>query len=279
MLTGGRAPVEGDSVERVWQRKLSEDPTPIRDHRAEITGDLEALVMSCLARDPADRPASMTALKTALVAALERVRSMESGLLPVRAPSETAVVSRWSWTHAALGAGGLVLALVGGIIWRASGRPPASPPLIAATVEERTRPAPLPTPPPPPAPSIQVPPPVRPAEPARAAARPVPRPAPPRPPAPVARTAPADDKVARQLAAAERLFQNGKLYQAVLEARAAVRMGAGAPAYLLMGKAHLAQEEPEDAVEAYTQALKLEPENSVARAGLARARQALDQAR
>src|SRR5204862_6063932 len=84
MLSGGRAPIEGDTVEKVWQRKLNEDPTPLRDHCPDVPEELALLVMRCLARDPAERPPSMTALKAALVASLEKVRSMDSALMAIK---------------------------------------------------------------------------------------------------------------------------------------------------------------------------------------------------
>lgn len=90
MLSGGRAPIEGDSVHNVWQRKVSEDPTPLRQHRSDIPSDVEALVMACLARDPGARPASAEALKKELLLALERIRAAGSSVLGMKAPSDTA---------------------------------------------------------------------------------------------------------------------------------------------------------------------------------------------
>jgi Flp pilus assembly protein TadD len=108
--------------------------------------------------------------------------------------------------------------------------------------------------------------------------RPAPRPAarkvaaaPPPAPAP----APAGPTLEQQLALGERDFQAGKFSQAVFDARAAVRLGGGAPAYVLMGKAFLQDEDAEGAIEAYTEALKLEPHNAAAQTGLRRARAAL----
>jgi len=132
MLTGGRAPLEGDSVERVWQAKLNEDPTPLSTHRPDIPGRLEALVMSCLARAPQDRPASMTDLKAALVGGLESVRAMESGLLPMKAPSETAVVTRINWRQVGLVAGGAtLLALAAVVVFWQRTAPEAIPVAVA----------------------------------------------------------------------------------------------------------------------------------------------------
>jgi serine/threonine-protein kinase len=268
MLTGGRAPVEGDSVEVVWQRKLNDDPTPLRTHRPDLPGRLEALVMRCVARAPEDRPASMTELKTALVAALEGVRAMESGLLPVKAPSETAVVSRINWARIGAVAGGVMaLALVGGLAWWRS----TTPGVVAVAV---TTPAPQPVRQPPPPPVAAPLPPAAPPPPAHAAGRPpaAARPAPrkamsaPPPPADPAATAEA------LLAKGEAEFQRADFTQAIFDGKAALRLGAGARAHLLIAKSHLRGEEPEEAAQAYAEVLKLDPGNDAARKGLARAR-------
>jgi serine/threonine-protein kinase len=290
MLTGGRAPVEGDSVETVWQAKLNDDPTPLRNHRPDLPGRLEALVMSCLARAPEQRPASMAELKTALVAGLEGVRAMESGLLPVKAPSETAVVSRINWRRVAMVSGAAAaLALVGGLAWWKNTAPQALSVAVATPVLTT-----FVVPPPPPAPAPPPPAPVKP--PAGAAERPAPplapRPAPVRKavaaPAPKAVAAPAlpaapapappgEAAVERQLAEAEKSFQAARFTQAVFDAQAALRMGAGARAHLIIAKANLLNGLPEEAAAAYAAVLKLEPKNDVAIKGLAKARAALAQ--
>jgi serine/threonine protein kinase len=272
MLTGGRAPVEGDSVERVWHRKLNEDPTPLRSHRPDLPAELEMLVMSCLARAPQERPASMNLLKTALVAALERVRAMESGLLPVKAPSETAVVSSpigWPRLVAVAGLAGLV-AIAGGMTWQWTRRGPGpnrtgeaallapTPPLSTSTTVS----------PPPAAPAGDLP---------RVAERPEARRSPPHPAprkaAPAAPAPPPDRaSIDRQLATAEQYFQNADFTQALIEANKAVRMGGATRASLLVAKIQLAMEDPAEAAETYSQVLADDPANETALKGLARAR-------
>jgi serine/threonine-protein kinase len=119
MLSGGRAPVEGDTVQHVWERKLTQDPTPLREFRPDIPQELEVLVMSCLAREPAARPPSMGALKAALVASLERIRAMEPGLLPQKEASRTQVASDLRWRKILGGTGGLLLVgTIVAVIWR-----------------------------------------------------------------------------------------------------------------------------------------------------------------
>jgi serine/threonine protein kinase len=92
MLSGGHSPIEGSNVQNVWQRKLTEDPTPLHHYRSDLPDDLEALIMKCLARDAARRPASAEDLKKLLLAALEEARTISSSLAGLRVPSTTAVV-------------------------------------------------------------------------------------------------------------------------------------------------------------------------------------------
>ncbi len=92
MLSGGHSPIEGSNVQNVWQRKLTEDPTPLHHYRSDLPDDLEALIMKCLARDAARRPASAEDLKKLLLAALEEARTISSSLAGLKVPSTTAVV-------------------------------------------------------------------------------------------------------------------------------------------------------------------------------------------
>jgi eukaryotic-like serine/threonine-protein kinase len=90
------------------------------------------------------------------------------------------------------------------------------------------------------------------------------------PAVPVA-AAPADFE--SSLAVAEQEFRKGNLLQAMLLAEKAVQQGAGARGYVQLGKAHLYAEEFSESVRAYNQALKFDPGNAAARAGLARAQE------
>ncbi len=77
MLSGGHAPIDGASVQDVWQRKLTRDPTPLGQFRSDVPEPIERLVMQCLARDPIARPESAETLRKQLVSALERTRGGE----------------------------------------------------------------------------------------------------------------------------------------------------------------------------------------------------------
>jgi eukaryotic-like serine/threonine-protein kinase len=92
MLSGGHSPIEGNNVQNVWQRKLTEDPAPLRQYRADLGDELDDLIMQCLARDTAQRPASAEDLKKRLLTALEETRAIASSMVGLRAPSSTAVV-------------------------------------------------------------------------------------------------------------------------------------------------------------------------------------------
>jgi serine/threonine-protein kinase len=96
MLSGGHCPIEGSNVQNVWQRKLTEDPTPLRNYRSDLPDDLEALIMQCLAREAAGRPGSADDLKKLLLTALEEARTISSSLAGLRVPSSTALVREHS---------------------------------------------------------------------------------------------------------------------------------------------------------------------------------------
>jgi serine/threonine protein kinase len=89
MLAGGRLPIEGPTLDELWQRKLTRDPQPLREYRSDLSSDLEELVLSCLARDQADRPGSAQALKKQLIAHLESCRAVGDSILGMKSPSQT----------------------------------------------------------------------------------------------------------------------------------------------------------------------------------------------
>ena len=55
-LLCGKPPFTGDSVQRVITAQLTEKPRPIGEQRPDTPPALAALVMECLAKNPADRP-------------------------------------------------------------------------------------------------------------------------------------------------------------------------------------------------------------------------------
>ncbi len=66
-LLSGEPVFEGDSVIDICSKHLNEDPVPPSERISEsLAVDLEAVIMSCLAKDPAARPASAWALREML---------------------------------------------------------------------------------------------------------------------------------------------------------------------------------------------------------------------
>ncbi len=119
MLSGGHAPIEGETVENVWRKKVTEEATPLGKWRSDLPPTVDALVMRCLARDPGRRPVSMEILRKELLASIERLRQVSSSVL-ARAPSSTSVVEERGAAPARSGrsraATVLMLGLGGGIV-------------------------------------------------------------------------------------------------------------------------------------------------------------------
>jgi serine/threonine-protein kinase len=93
MLAGGRMPIEGTTVDEIWQRKLTRDPRPLHEYRSDLPTDLEELILACLARDAAERPSSAEDLKKQLLAHLETIRAMGDSIAGMKSPSKTEVLS------------------------------------------------------------------------------------------------------------------------------------------------------------------------------------------
>ena len=65
-------------------------------------------------------------------------------------------------------------------------------------------------------------------------------------------------------------FGKGHFVPSLLAAKRAARLGGGAPALVLVGRANLEMGEREDALSAFQSALELDPQNKEARRGLER---------
>jgi TolB-like protein/Flp pilus assembly protein TadD len=65
-MATGRRPFERDRPEALMFEILHSAPLPPRTHRSEIPGDLEALIESCLSKEPAMRPATAADVSRAL---------------------------------------------------------------------------------------------------------------------------------------------------------------------------------------------------------------------
>ena len=123
-LLTGRAPFDAVDLPQLFKKVTSETAVPPRQLRKEIPARLSAVVMQCLAKTPADRPASYPALADALRPFLARddkpapliTRTLAGVLdsviivgLPVGAatalladpiggnPVRTAILANWAW--------------------------------------------------------------------------------------------------------------------------------------------------------------------------------------
>jgi serine/threonine protein kinase len=148
MLAGGRLPIEGATLDELWQRKLTREPQPLHDCRSDLPPDLEELVLSCLAREPAHRPASAQVLKKQLIAHLESCRAVGDSILGMRSPSQTEVLGvsrrrRRAILGIALGTSVALASAAIGIVLLRSPRRPAD----ERTAERASPPAPSPSPP------------------------------------------------------------------------------------------------------------------------------------
>ncbi len=73
LLTGAPAFAPGPAVQMLVAQ-VTAQVRPLRDLRADVPADLEAVVLRCLARDPADRMATAAALDVALAACADASR-------------------------------------------------------------------------------------------------------------------------------------------------------------------------------------------------------------
>ena len=66
-LLTGRAPFEGDNAVQVVANAVNQEPTPLRELRADVPAVVERIVARCLAKDPTGRYADYKALRNALL--------------------------------------------------------------------------------------------------------------------------------------------------------------------------------------------------------------------
>jgi serine/threonine protein kinase len=65
-LLTGQPPFPGRSAVQVLAAHLHERPAPLADHRADLPADLQAVVLRCLAKNPAERFPDVQSLEQAL---------------------------------------------------------------------------------------------------------------------------------------------------------------------------------------------------------------------
>jgi len=79
-LLAGRPPFTGASPQAVLAAHVTEQAEPVSKHRKQVSGDLEAVVMKCLAKRPADRWQSAGDM----VSHLDTFTKTSGGITPIR---------------------------------------------------------------------------------------------------------------------------------------------------------------------------------------------------
>jgi tetratricopeptide (TPR) repeat protein len=152
MLTGD-LPIKGESEVQMLIGQINAAPQPIRTLRPELPEGIDAIVMRCLEKDPARRPASGAAL-IALIDAFERGVAVGAGpdemptvATPRPAPVETPSVvpargpSRWVGASVLLAFVVIAMAVAGGILhFGAHGKHGAGPSTAAVPPAASSRP-------------------------------------------------------------------------------------------------------------------------------------------
>ncbi len=254
MLTG-EAPFEATEPEDICAAKLTGSPRDIRQLAPNLPESICSLVMSGLARKPAERPSSAADWRARL-----------EGLRPDRrrgaAMTEAPQVRRKWWF--ALPAAIAFAAAAWYLAAKLEGNEVQPNPVNAKKVEVLAPPPQvqpsnntLPIQQPPPAPPTIAEAPVKPSRPTK-------------PSTPALAEEPAPQWQA-PLQQAQVAFDQGRFIDCLLAAKRAARLGAGAKAFVLIGKANLEMQEPAEAAAAFRSALVLDPGNAEAERGLGRA--------
>ncbi len=127
-LLTGRPPFVGATPQQVLAAHVTEAPDPVTKRRPAISPQLEAIIMRCLAKRPADR------WQTAgeLLAQLEPMSTPSVGMTPTQTRPIAAVMApaRSKWLH--FGLGGAVLVGVTAAIYLFLNRLPATAALLQA---------------------------------------------------------------------------------------------------------------------------------------------------
>ncbi len=107
-LLAGRTPFQGASPQAVLAAHVTEAPDPVSKHRDHVSGDLEALVMKCLAKRPADRWQSADEM----LPLLEAMAATSGGMTPTETrPIKGVAIPRRRVWWMALGAVAALVAI------------------------------------------------------------------------------------------------------------------------------------------------------------------------
>jgi tRNA A-37 threonylcarbamoyl transferase component Bud32/tetratricopeptide (TPR) repeat protein/TolB-like protein len=110
-LLTGRPPFSGSSPQAVLAAHVTENPEPVTENRASVPPALEALVMRCLEKKPADRWQSAEEL----LPHLEAMATPSGGMQPTMVVVQKAAGPRW--TTPVLGALAVVLLGAVAVLW------------------------------------------------------------------------------------------------------------------------------------------------------------------
>ncbi len=116
-LLAGRTPFQRASPQAVLAAHVTEEPEPVSKHRDHVSGDLEALVMKCLAKRPADRWQSADEM----LPHLEAMAATSGGLTPTSTRPIQGVAAprrRVWWMAAGAAAAVIVIAVFGATLLR-----------------------------------------------------------------------------------------------------------------------------------------------------------------
>ncbi|MCG5053341.1 MAG: protein kinase [Myxococcales bacterium] len=268
MLTGV-LPFEQRDAQELCEAKVHGLPVDVSQRRPLPLGLCQA-VMGALEREPDARP-RLASLWRSQLEALRPERRRETGTAPIVAGQRRRI-------RVGLPAVGIAALLVAGGVWGTRsgsrpvdtrGGPVLAPPTPAARSTEEV------AAPPPTLEEVTVQAYKPPTEPETGIAR----------RAPKARQGsaahepsahpPGSDQqreAVQLLASAQHNFEIGNLLDCVFQAKRAARLGAGAPAFVVAGRAYLAMEEFGEAVKSFDAALVLDPGSSEAKRGLELAR-------
>ena len=118
-LLTGQPPFRGESAQRILAAHVTEAPTPVTMRRSAVPAALNAVVMRCLEKKPADRWQSADEL----LAQLEQFLTPSGGITPTHTRPLAAMRSFPAPSRrTALVAGSVLLALVLGGLWALRGR-------------------------------------------------------------------------------------------------------------------------------------------------------------
>ncbi len=120
-LLTGEAPFSEKSPQETMAAQLTRDPAPISDSREDVPPALSALLMKCLAKNPADRPQTATEL----LADLDALAFGSGDYVPMRKPAKG---------RAMVAGGAVVLLFVLAVAWRQLHRTPAVPVAVPVPV-------------------------------------------------------------------------------------------------------------------------------------------------